>query len=362
MKPILASNDYTDPLVYQRELKKLFLPSWLFVGYTFDLRGENAWFAFELFGKFYFVQRDGEDLRCFANSCSHRHSQLRTDACGDGPIICPYHGWMYRNDGSVNAIPRKPRFCDVAAKDMDDLRLHSLNVATWGSLIFVQLDPAGVSWDDFISPVKSRLSPLIDSIGPFRRRIQRKVSANWKAVIENSAEAYHVDCVHPDTFGQLNLGTATFEYFGAHCCLNLPVGEAALKRSERVNRLLQSRHHHTRHYEHAIVFPNLGFSSIFGFNAIFEQFLPLSAEETLYTLDFFGCDAGPLTEETGNLVNAFFENSFAFTEALNAEDTKIVQIQHKGMVSSHRTGKLSEDEEMILFLQKQWSTKGVDPH
>jgi phenylpropionate dioxygenase-like ring-hydroxylating dioxygenase large terminal subunit len=355
MLPSLLPHHYLDEYVFREEVARIFLKSWLFVGYTFDLEAPASWFTFELFGRSYFVQRDGEALHCFVNACSHRHSRLRTETCGAGTIVCPYHGWMYKNDGSVNAIPRKPKFSDVTSEDLEELRLHSLQVTTWGPLIFVKIDPSGPSWEEFMGPAFERMTPLLNSIGTFRRRLQRTVKANWKAVIENSAEAYHIDCVHPTTFGQLDLQSAQFEYFGRHSLLKAMIGAQGLQKNARVNKLLGKRAYQTDYYEHAILFPNFGLSSMMGINFIVEQFLPVSADCTTYTLDFFGCDIPEASESTLSKANALLEYSFSFTKALNEEDTQIVEIQHKGMASAHSAGRLSEEEEMIYFLQQHWT-------
>jgi phenylpropionate dioxygenase-like ring-hydroxylating dioxygenase large terminal subunit len=261
---------------------------------------------------------------------------------------------MFQNDGSVNAIPRKPRFCDVSAADLEELRLQSVPLATWGCLIFVQLEPAGIPWEDFIAPIKERLEPIIQSIGPRKQRLQQKVSANWKSLIENSVEAYHLDCVHGDTFAKLGLGTIEMHVPAPHCLGVTRVAEETMKRWQRVDGLLSSRIHKTEAYEHAIVFPNCGIGSLYGATVAIEQYLPLSATETLYTADIFACQLGELSAEQQALADAFFESSCGFAAAIFEEDMRIVQIQQAGLRSSQSRGRLSEDERLIWFLQKQW--------
>jgi len=354
MKPLLPPQAYYDDLAFRDELSRILRPSWLFVGYTFDLDKATSWFTFELFGVSYFLQRDGDSIRCFLNSCTHRHSRLRVESTGDGPIICPYHGWMFRTDGAVNAIPRKPRFCDVTAADLEELKLGELQVATWGKLIFVQLAAGACSWESFIEPVRRRLEPIIQSIGPHLRRMQRKIKANWKAVIENSVEAYHLEMVHSDTFAKLRLGLTDMEFFAPHCLGSSQVDKEVFGKWQRVNRLLQSRKYKTDCYEHAIVFPNLGVGSLYGSTVAIEQFLPLNSEETLYTADIFGCALDGTDSPNPDLLNAFFKSSCDFAQAIFDEDMRITQIQHAGLRSSLNSGRLSEDERLVYFLQSQW--------
>jgi phenylpropionate dioxygenase-like ring-hydroxylating dioxygenase large terminal subunit len=355
MKPILSHTDYTDTTIFRKEQEILFHPSWLFVGYTTDLHGAEAWFQFALFGKSYFIQKDGGSLHCFANSCSHRHAQLRTTDCGDSPITCPYHGWMFNHDGSVKAIPRKPAFCDVTESDLKDLKLRSYPLAIWGSLIFVQIDPgSGISWDAFIAPIKDILDPLIHSMGTFRRRVRKTIRANWKVIIENSVESYHLNCVHQNSFCKLNLGDAVMETHGLHCIARSSVGAEAVKKWQKVEPLFTSRLFKSLSYDHAIVFPNLGIGSLYGSTIAVEQYLPLTATETLYTMDLFGCKVNQTSENLAAAVESFFENSFQFAQKIYEEDVDISQIQQKGIESACHQGRLSEDESLILFLQNAW--------
>jgi phenylpropionate dioxygenase-like ring-hydroxylating dioxygenase large terminal subunit len=360
MKPILKSKDYTDSEIFSLEQRDLFLPSWLFVGYTTDLQGEAGWFQFHLFGKSYFVQRDGDSIHCFSNTCSHRHAQLRTTDCGNSAITCPYHGWMFNQDGSVKAVPRKPRFCDITESDLDELKLRSYPLVTWGPLIFVQFNPnLGTSWDNFIQPIKEILDPLIHSIGTFRRRIQKKIKANWKVIIENSVESYHLNCVHPNTFSKLDLGDAVMQTHGLHCIAYSPIGHEAIKKWHRVEPLFSSRFFKSKNYDHAIVFPNLGIGSLYGCTIAIEQYLPLSSTETLYTMDLFGCKLDTASGSTAAAVESFFENSFRFAELIYNEDTEITQIQQRGIESASHEGRLSEDETLIFFLQKTWRNQNL---
>lgn len=355
MKPLLNSVDYIDPIIFHQEQEDIFLPSWLFVGYTSDLQGEDGWFQFNLFDKSYFIQKDGDAIHCFANTCPHRHAELRTASCGNSPITCPYHGWMFHQNGSIKAIPRKPRFCDVTENDLNDLKLRSYPVAVWGTLIFVQLKAnEDSSWDKFIAPIKSTVDPLIASMGTFRRRVQKTIQANWKIIIENSVEGYHLDCVHPTTFAKLNLATPNMETHPPHCISYAPVDSSALKRWHRVEHLFASRMYKSNSYDHAIIFPNLGIGSLYGSTIAIEQYLPLNSTETLYTMDLFGCNVKNSSPHLDSTREAFFENSFAFAKLIFNEDVTIAETQQRGMKSACHHGRLSEDEALIHFLQKMW--------
>ena len=45
------------------------------------------------------------ELRAFANSCRHRGARLLNDQGECKRIVCPYHSWSYRLDGSLAGTP-----------------------------------------------------------------------------------------------------------------------------------------------------------------------------------------------------------------------------------------------------------------
>ena len=48
------------------------------------------------------VRDDDEEVRALHNVCRHRGSRLLEDPCGSvGNLVCPYHQWTYRTDGSL---------------------------------------------------------------------------------------------------------------------------------------------------------------------------------------------------------------------------------------------------------------------
>jgi Rieske 2Fe-2S family protein len=99
---------YTSERVLAFELERLFAGSWLCVGRAEDLAEPGSRRAVDAGGVGVLLVRgaDGEP-RAFANVCRHRaHELLAPGTAGHGgAIVCPYHGWSYRLDGSLHAAP-----------------------------------------------------------------------------------------------------------------------------------------------------------------------------------------------------------------------------------------------------------------
>src|SRR5689334_16917318 len=98
---------YVDPAVFAWEQRTIF-SGWICVGYAADLAGVGAQRAVR-FGRngILVVRAQNGTIHAFANTCRHRGHELL--GCGDGvkrrSIVCPYHSWSYRLDGSLQNAP-----------------------------------------------------------------------------------------------------------------------------------------------------------------------------------------------------------------------------------------------------------------
>ena len=66
--------------------------------------------------------KDGKP-RAFVNACRHRGAPIAVDGLGHANrFVCPYHGWTFRNDGSLFAVSEAHKFGqidkDAEVKDM----------------------------------------------------------------------------------------------------------------------------------------------------------------------------------------------------------------------------------------------------
>jgi Rieske 2Fe-2S family protein len=140
------------------------------------------------------ISRDG--VRAFANVCRHRgHELLPAGGCASGKaLVCPYHGWTYRLDGTLAAAGRMR---SVAGFDPAGYGLVPLPVAVWHGWVFV--NATGTA-----PPFVGYVGALDDLIAPYRPERLRLgaahsyvVAANWKVIVENYHECYHCPLIHP---------------------------------------------------------------------------------------------------------------------------------------------------------------------
>ena len=199
---LLAWERYHSPQDHQLELERLFRPAWLCVGIKDDLPNEGDYFALEHLGRPLLVQNQGDRVAAFHNLCAHRNALVARQPRGNMPRIkCGYHGWEYDRDGVACRIPGGEYFKPMKPREF---ALDRVRVELLGRLIFVTLDSSAPPLQEFLGPEMSarlafsfsaNVSPVASWTVDFE--------CNWKVLIENTVEDYHVTSVHFATAGEM---------------------------------------------------------------------------------------------------------------------------------------------------------------
>ncbi len=203
-KPVLEAETlpawcYTDPAFFAAEKQRIFARAWQFVGRVEEV-AEGGYLAIETVGGPVLLLRgrDGK-LGAFANSCRHRGARLAEGSGTCLRVVCPYHAWSYRHDGSLAGAPGMD---ETAGFDTADWGLTPLRFEIWAGFVFVCYDAATPPLAAYFGDMTQRLaSHGFEDFVCVRRRDYR-VRANWKLIAENAMEAYHTGTVHSASLGQ----------------------------------------------------------------------------------------------------------------------------------------------------------------
>jgi len=186
---------YNDAEVYERDLERIFLRNWLYVGHVSEIAEPGDYLTYEIAGESVIVVRgtDGA-VRALINVCRHRGSRICDAPCGNTRwLVCPYHGWTYDLDGSLRTARLMPKDFDKSTYG-----LRSIHAAVFHGLIFINfaddagsLDAAHGALDEHLAPYRLENTKVI-------ARETYTIDANWKLMLENYMECYHCAPSHPE--------------------------------------------------------------------------------------------------------------------------------------------------------------------
>ncbi|MFC4076395.1 aromatic ring-hydroxylating oxygenase subunit alpha [Salinithrix halophila] len=191
---------YTSREWYQRELERIFLPAWHFLGRSEQIPTPGDYLTESFFGKSIILIR-GKDhqIRAFYNSCRHRGSKLLTDKGNCKFIQCQYHNWTYQLDGSLCGTPYMEK---VENFDKCDYGLDSVRCETMEGLIFITFNSFAPSLDDYLGDYRELVAQpyqLKDMVCV--REFEYKLKSNWKFYVEVDMETIHTPNIHKSSIG-----------------------------------------------------------------------------------------------------------------------------------------------------------------
>ena len=199
---------YTSDAFFALENERIFSESWVFAGFAHELPRPGDVAPVTVAGQPMLLVRDAvKRIRAFHNVCRHRCLKLVDRPGNVGRAIrCPYHSWTYGLDGTLHVAPyfggREPR---AAPEGFDRARYGLLPVrsATWHDWIFVNPNGQAPPFEDFVAPLRNRLEGFdLTAIRHLVTIDLGEVAANWKLLMENFIEPYHVQFVHATTTEQ----------------------------------------------------------------------------------------------------------------------------------------------------------------
>jgi len=197
---------YHDQGILDLEIDHLFRKEWICLGRQAEIPATGDFLCRDIVDSPVFVvrQRD-QSIKAFANVCAHRSARLLESDGHVKRISCPYHSWTYEIDGQLIGAPFMK---ETPGFNVRSHRLKELPCTTWEGFIYVSLDPNA-------APVDERLSALSEQVRDFRMADYVPVfsredtwNTNWKCLVENYMDAYHVHRVHRDSFGKYGTSEA----------------------------------------------------------------------------------------------------------------------------------------------------------
>jgi choline monooxygenase len=217
--------NYLDPTRFAEELEVLrSFPSVFLPSAAIPKAGDHA--ERVTFGVPLFAVRDRDGrARVFRNSCRHRGMTLVEGPGCTHALVCRYHGWTYRLDGSLSHVPHAEAFPDL---DMSSRGLVEVDSREVDGLIVIgtltgprdpqRADAAMAALADG-SPWRDKLLPA-DRLFTVRPALR---AMNWKVLVEQFLEGYHIRTTHKETFFPIQYDDLNVvEAFGPNTRITFP--------------------------------------------------------------------------------------------------------------------------------------------
>jgi p-cumate 2,3-dioxygenase alpha subunit len=328
---------FTDSAILEEEKRKVFGHCWLYVGHESELPEPTSYVRRKVAGRYViFLRNEDGGIGIFFDTCTHRGNSVCRGASGKTRLFtCSYHGWTFNTRGKLIGVPDRAGYSE--SFDTSQLGLVSPpRVESYRGLVFMCLDPAVQSLESYLGTAREYIDLMLDfsdSEIEIARGVQSySMKANWKLLVENSADVYHALITHQRFFVDFvqHLGGDTSQWRrqmadlpnnvglvldNGHAVIETPNGPLPLSAKgashiAEVRRKIEARHglertHRILDYSrNLLIFPNLAF--VGNFRTI-RTFYPV-------TPDYLEVDGWALVprDEPGELREMRFDNFISF--------------------------------------------------
>ena len=220
--PLPAVTYHSDEF-FQHERQSVFMQEWICVGREDDITSHGDFLTFDIAEVPVLVvrQQDG-NIEAFVNACAHRFACLVPEKKGSSKrFTCRYHAWTYDISGQ---LVRAPYMEMKEGFDASQHRLQRLHCQQWQGFVYVSLAAKPkTDLTEVLAPFTNNIVGRFD-MACYQTVLRETMSwnANWKNLIDNFTESYHVPIAHGKTFAQHNKPLEDYicgedsDYYGYH--------------------------------------------------------------------------------------------------------------------------------------------------
>lgn len=340
---------FSDPRVFDEEVRRLIRPSWVCVGREDELPRAGDFRTYEIGGSGVVVLRDAEGvLRAYHNVCRHRGTRLVEPESGSGLTLlqCPYHAWTYGLDGRLVGAPHMD---EAESFEKGAFGLHPVAVETWRGFLFLNAGARGVPLSRYLGGLVPRAAAYPLERLRLAHRVTYEIAANWKLVVQNANECYHCPGVHPQ------LVRLTPYRSGEEDLREGPVFGGWMDFVEGVRTLspdgLTPRRtfpgigaEDLRRVYYYVLYPN-NFLSLLPDYVTLDRFIPLSPERTKLVFDLYVDRDEPDPAD----------DAMRFWDVTNRQDWHICEMAHLGSKTvAYTQGRYSSEEEVVHLVDRYY--------
>jgi choline monooxygenase len=212
----------------------------------------------------------------------------------------------------------------VAHFSADEMRLRPVQVATWGPLVFANLNGKAPPLLEMLEDVPARVAPFRCETMSFVATKHWDIACNWKVYIDNYLEGYHLPMVHPGLHKELDYDAYRVEphrYFSIQHAPLRPV------QGGDTDRRYDPARTEVGEAVYVWLFPNVMLNVYMG-QMQTNVVLPLSHDRTRVIFDWYAT-----TPPSSDAERAEFMRLQAFSDEIQDEDITIVETVQRNLRS-----------------------------
>jgi phenylpropionate dioxygenase-like ring-hydroxylating dioxygenase large terminal subunit len=355
MKPLVFPESYREESVFKKDLEMLKDSCWIFAGLTSDLAEHQDYVVVPVGNLSVVVQNFKGKLKAFKNVCTHRYSIIQTEPRGNRPLMCPYHGWNFDENGSPIGIPKKPHFGDLDDCTMESLLLSPWQVTSVGAFVFIASENVTVGLSDYLGSYRTFLEKISEGFGMELDCNELDLECDWKVAVENTLESYHVSSVHPTSFYRLGPSGENFTFDMQHSDWLTSLNEKTTAQTDKISHLFESRPFRVDGYKHVFIFPNLTIATTLGTSFSIQRFDAVKSGRSHFTSWVYATKRDELKKSEEMMVKALNKAVVDFNRKVFMEDKVVCKQVQRGIDIADCEGLLSDIEDRVYSFQEEYT-------
>lgn len=191
---------YHDPAILAREEEVIFKREWLCLAREEEFANPGDYKTYRIASQPVLLCRDeAGKMRAYANMCLHRGVEIASGSGNTQEFTCPYHGWLYNLDGQLLGASYMRDAENFEAKKC---RLPELALGVWCGWVFVSLARQPMPFETYMKDFDEKFGFLQMQDLRMGLRMDVELDCNWKLMVENFIDFYHIGVLHKDTIGR----------------------------------------------------------------------------------------------------------------------------------------------------------------
>jgi phenylpropionate dioxygenase-like ring-hydroxylating dioxygenase large terminal subunit len=227
----VSTDRYTSQEIHELEVERVWKKVWQWACREEELVNIGDYYVYDVANLSVLVVRTALGsapgaIRAYQNVCLHRGTQLAVEA-GNVPVFrCPFHGWTWNIDGSLNWVPCEWDFPAVQ-KDRASFSLPEVQVGLWGGFVFINFDANCESLESYLENIPDHFThyPLDNRF--IAINVRRVMPANWKVTMGAFIEAYHSVVTHPQILPFTGDANTQYDIYNRHSRMITPFAVAS---------------------------------------------------------------------------------------------------------------------------------------